>query len=97
MVFCRYECNLTPDRYGIPAPTEPWDGAIDLMLVPALAFDKSGARLGRGGGYYDRALAEHTGRSIGVIREAFVVEQLPTEPHDKKVDAIITEKGVYEF
>ena len=59
MVFCRYDGRLAPDRFGIFAPvTEPWTQPIELMLVPALAFDRRGYRLGRGGGFYDRALAD---------------------------------------
>lgn len=98
MVFCRYDGNLAPDRFGIAAPTTPpWQERIDLMIVPALAFDKTGARLGRGGGFYDRALAEYDGVSVGVIRDEFLFEQLPVEKHDRRVGHIVTEKGVYTF
>lgn len=98
MVFCRYDGRLAPDRFGIPAPlTGPWRDAIDLMVVPALAFDRRGCRLGRGGGFYDRALAGYTGESVGVIRDAFVLDELPVEAHDKKVGFLVTEKGVYIF
>lgn len=96
MVFCRYVGVLAPDRFGIPSPIgEPWQEAIDLMLVPALAFDKKGYRLGRGGGFYDRALVGFSGQSVGVIREAFLLETVPIQAHDKKVNSIVTEKGVY--
>lgn len=96
MVFCRYDGTLVPDRFGIPAPTgEPWQESVDLMLVPALAFDKSGYRLGRGGGFYDRALVGFSGQSVGVIREAFLLDAVPILAHDKKVGSIVTEKGVY--
>ena len=96
MVFCRYDGTLGPDRFGIPAPTsEPWRGMIDLMLVPALAFDRKGFRLGRGGGFYDRALDEFAGKSVGVIREEFLLDVVPVQVHDKKVGSIVTEKGVY--
>ncbi len=98
MVFCRYDGRLMPDRFGISAPvTEPWDGSIDLMLVPALAFDRRGCRLGRGGGFYDRALAGYDGVTLGVIREDFLLGQLPVEAHDRRVGQIVTEKGVYTF
>ncbi len=69
---------------------------LDVILVPGLAFDRRGARLGRGGGFYDRLLAD---LPVGVIRigvtvsEAFV-PALPTEPHDRGVDWIATEHGV---
>jgi 5-formyltetrahydrofolate cyclo-ligase len=68
---------------------------IDLMLVPALAFDRKGFRLGRGGGFYDRALDEFAGKSVGVIREEFLLDVVPVQAHDKKVGSIVTEKGVY--
>lgn len=98
MVFCRYDGNLAPDRFGILAPTTPpWQEKMDLMIVPALAYDKTGGRLGRGGGFYDRALAEHDGVSVGVIREAFLFDELPVEEHDRRVGHIVTEKGVYTF
>jgi 5-formyltetrahydrofolate cyclo-ligase len=96
MVFCRYDGRLAPDRFGIPAPAgEPWQDPIDLMLVPALAFDKKGYRLGRGGGFYDRALVGFSGQSVGVIREAFLLDAVPIQAHDEKVGSIVTEKGVY--
>ena len=96
MVFCRYDGTLAPDRFGILSPTTPpWQGKVDLMIVPALAFDKSGGRLGRGGGFYDRALADYQGVSVGVIREAFLFDTLPMEEHDRRVGHIVTEKGVY--
>lgn len=98
MVFCRYDGRLAPDRFGIPAPiTRPWQGEIDLMLVPALAFDKHGGRLGRGGGYYDRALADYNGPTVGLIRQAFLLDSVPCQDHDRKVGQIVTEKGVYTF
>lgn len=96
MAFCRYDGTLAPDRFGILAPaTAPWQDRIDLMIVPALAFDKGGGRLGRGGGFYDRALADYEGVSVGVIRDAFLFDEVPMEEHDCRVGHIVTEKGVY--
>ena len=66
---------------------------LDLVLVPGLAFTKEGARLGRGGGYYDRLLTGCTARThrIGVCFSTQLVASLPTEPHDQRVDRVITE------
>jgi 5-formyltetrahydrofolate cyclo-ligase len=69
---------------------------IDMLLVPGLAFSRSGARLGRGGGHYDRLLMEKAPRTVvlGVCFEIQLVEEIPWEEHDRAVDAIVTESGV---
>jgi len=83
---------------------EPMSGEIvdpaaaNIILVPGVAFDREGARLGRGGGYYDRLL---TGVPSGVRRVALcfacqLVECVPVESHDAEVDAIVTEDGWIE-
>ena len=67
-------------------------GEIDLLLIPGLAFDVRGGRLGRGGGYYDRLLATRAGGgavAIGVCFEFQRVNRLPLAPHDALVDGII--------
>ena len=68
---------------------------VDLILVPGLAFTKDGARLGRGGGYYDRLLASCPAytRRIGVCFAAQLVASLPVEPHDQRVARVITESS----
>ena len=67
----------------------------DLVLVPGLAFDTTGARLGRGKGFYDRWLAANpTVRSVGICFKCQIVESLPFEPHDARVSAIVSEEGV---
>jgi 5-formyltetrahydrofolate cyclo-ligase len=60
------------------------------VLVPALAVDRSGVRLGRGGGSYDRALASHRSHApvIALLHPGELVEDLPAEPHDVRVDAV---------
>ena len=66
---------------------------VDLLLVPGLAFTRDGHRLGRGGGYYDRLLAQcppHT-RTLGVCFATQLVTDLPVEPHDRRVQRVITE------
>lgn len=66
---------------------------IDLVLAPGLAFTLDGARLGRGGGYYDRLLAEPglEARRIGVCFQTQIVGSLPLEEHDRRVDDVVTE------
>lgn len=66
--------------------------APDIILVPLVAFDRRGARLGMGGGYYDRTLAAGNFKTIGIAFSACEVEKIPTEPHDIYMDAILTEK-----
>ena len=63
----------------------------DLILVPALAFDRAGYRLGRGGGYYDRLLSGATGMKTGVGYDCQIFDAIPCEPHDIGVDYVVTE------
>jgi len=84
---------------GIPAPpagsavVEP--DAIDLIIVPCIACDTSGYRLGYGGGYYDRYLAcASQVSSLALCRETQLLERLPREEHDIPVDFVITDKRV---
>jgi 5-formyltetrahydrofolate cyclo-ligase len=66
----------------------------DLVIVPGLAFDITGARLGRGKGFYDKWLAANPAvRTLGVCFQCQVLERLPVESHDARVDAILTEEG----
>lgn len=79
---------------------EPDGDGVDLteisgFVVPGLGFDKSGCRLGRGGGYYDRALAGSAHTKIGVCFEVSLLSEIPFENHDVRCDKIITEKNVY--
>jgi 5-formyltetrahydrofolate cyclo-ligase len=98
---------LVPNRYGIDEPRvppgEPVDPAtLDLILVPLVAFDAQGNRLGMGGGYYDRSFAfllhrghSHKPRLLGVAYELQRVERLEPAPWDVRLDAVATEQGVY--
>ena len=71
---------------------------IDTLLIPGLAFDPAGARLGRGGGYYDRLLAERRGdaQAVGVTVDSRVIKAVPVDDHDQRVDWLATESGVKE-
>ncbi len=66
---------------------------IDLVLVPGLAFDLAGGRLGQGGGYYDRFLAAPEVRALtcGLCFQGQVVEVVPTESHDRRMDFLVTD------
>lgn len=85
--------------FGIRTPVgPPHEGApIEAILVPGVAFDRRGGRLGFGGGYYDRFLAENQGAvTLGVGFECQLEATLPQEPHDRGVHFIVTEKGLLE-
>lgn len=64
---------------------------IELIVVPAVAYDRRGNRLGRGKGFYDRLLSEARATKIGVAYEFQLVDDLPTESHDVPVDYVITQ------
>lgn len=87
-------------RYGFEQPLADAPRAdpdrVGVVLVPGLAFDLRGGRLGRGGGYYDRFLPTlpSAARRLGVTLESLVVEALPTEPHDAPMTHLATESGV---
>ncbi len=68
---------------------------IDLALVPALAYDIRGIRLGRGGGYYDRYLGDFSGVTVGLCRDVLLQERLPAEAHDRPVDIVLTETWLF--
>ena len=70
-------------------------GELDLILVPGLAFDRSGGRLGQGGGYYDRFLAGYAGFTAALCRGELLLERVPREEHDLGVDLVIAEDGLY--
>ncbi len=88
--------QLIPGAYGIPEPKSETEvfpqGEIDLILVPGLAFDGRGHRLGRGKGYYDRFLRGKRGKTMGICR--CLVPEVPVEDHDIIMDAVITEDKI---
>lgn len=72
-------------------------GGHVLVLVPGLAFDRQGYRMGYGGGFYDTLLSAFPGTAIGLCRSAFLMDDLPCrEPHDLPVQAIATEAGLVQ-
>lgn len=97
-----YQCSLSQFSKGSFGILEPdsQKGAvefksqdIDGVLVPGLAFDENGGRLGRGRGYYDRFLSQFAGIKMGIGFSKTVVNKLPLEKHDVKLDGLITDKG----
>ena len=70
--------------------------ALQGICIPALGFNVSGARLGRGGGFYDRALANYNGIKIGISYDFAVSEDRPFETHDIKVDVIVTDRRIVD-
>jgi 5-formyltetrahydrofolate cyclo-ligase len=93
-----YHGTLVPGRQGPLEPPGPGLGpaavaAAPLILVPALAVDRRGVRLGRGGGSYDRALAYAAGSAlvVALLHDGELrADDLPVEPHDRRVSAVIT-------
>lgn len=90
--------GLVPGPGGLLEPAGPRLGpgaarVCDLVLVPALAVDRGGVRLGRGGGSYDRALSGARGRVVALLHDGELVDALPAEPHDVPVHAVVTPSG----
>ncbi|MFC5848650.1 5-formyltetrahydrofolate cyclo-ligase [Deinococcus petrolearius] len=87
-----------PSRFGALQPPadapEEALAAVDAVLLPALAYDVRGVRLGYGGGFYDRLLPNFGGLVVGVVWAALVVPQLPSEAHDCRAEWLATEDGV---
>ena len=84
---------------GVPEPDSTGEprqlSACEFALIPAVAVDHRGNRLGRGAGYYDRALADFSGVVCAVVFADELVEHLAAEPHDRRVDLVLTEAGVF--
>jgi 5-formyltetrahydrofolate cyclo-ligase len=70
---------------------------IDLIIVPGVAFDKEGYRLGYGKAYYDKYLSNISAYSIGLAYSFQVTDGFHRDPHDRKVDALATEKSLISF
>jgi len=89
---------LEPDAVGVPAPPATAAGVTpQLVIAPLLAFDRKGGRLGQGGGHYDRTVENLRAHgAVFVVGLAFAgqqVDEIPMEPHDQPLDAILTEVG----
>jgi 5-formyltetrahydrofolate cyclo-ligase len=90
--------SLVPGPFGLREPSglRLGRGAVanaDAVLVPALAVDRRGVRLGRGAGHYDRSLGGVRAPRIAIVREEEFVDRLPAEPHDVLMTAVLTPSG----
>ncbi|MCD6170927.1 MAG: 5-formyltetrahydrofolate cyclo-ligase [Thermoplasmata archaeon] len=89
--------ELEKGRYGILEPKAIRNADIDaisLAIVPAVAFDERGYRIGYGRGYFDRLLARMNAMRIGLGYELQIVKKIPEEKHDVRMDMIITEERI---
>lgn len=86
--------DLEAGHFGIREPNTQCPklapGPVDLILVPGVAFDRQGHRLGRGKGYYDKLLAVMRGTRCGVAFDQQMVNAIPVEGHDAKMDCVLT-------
>lgn len=89
--------DLRASKLGILEPVGPaWTGSVEAFLLPGLAFDGLGGRLGFGAGYYDRFLLLHpTACRIGVAFDWQVVSHVPMDLHDLRADLVITDRRIY--
>jgi 5-formyltetrahydrofolate cyclo-ligase len=89
--------TLASDGLGVAAPVSAQSCQPDIIFLPLVAVDAGGRRLGRGGGTYDRTLADlrakqHRFLAIGLAYDMQVIDVCPTDPHDQKLDAVISEQ-----
>ncbi len=98
LLFGSISQQLIEGRFGIPEPKEAdvEFEEIDIFVVPGVAYDWMGYRLGYGGGYYDRLLKRRLPHQlfVGVCFHLQLVEELPREPWDRAVDVVVTEKAL---
>ncbi len=98
--------ELVPSAYGLLEPPaeirtdhtrQISPESCDVFLIPGVAFDREGNRLGHGRGYYDELLARvpRAAARVGLAFECQLVERVPTEPHDQRVHLVVTELGTY--
>lgn len=110
-VTCENSLEITPyyadentdflkGGFSVPEPTGTCRASkseIDLVLVPGIAFDRSGGRIGFGKGCYDRFLKDFNGITVGFSFEIQVCDNVYSDEHDIKMDYLVTEKGIYNF
>ncbi len=89
--------ELAEGEYSIPEPRDDAEALTDLSeslcIVPGLAFDLYGYRLGYGGGYYDRFLSSYQGAKLGLVYQSFIADRLPRGRYDRHVDVLVSERG----
>lgn len=101
LTFRRWTASTVLRRsgLGVPEPVDTEDfpvGDLDVLVVPAVAVDRRGNRLGFGAGFYDRALTRRSRGAllVGAVHSVQVVDELEPEPWDVPLDIVVTEKGV---
>ena len=90
--------GISAGAFGIGEPVgdelvDP--SSIDLVIVPAVAYDRHGNRVGRGKGYYDRLLSRMQAVTIGICYDCQLVDSIDTQPHDLPVNIVVTPSGIY--
>ncbi|MEK6967015.1 MAG: 5-formyltetrahydrofolate cyclo-ligase [Nanoarchaeota archaeon] len=97
LVALKYQGNLVVGPYRTKQPPyseENLTKKFDVAIIPGIAFDEKGNRLGYGKGYYDRLLAGKKATKIGLAFDVQIVDEIPSESHDVKMDFIVTETRV---
>jgi len=93
--------EMIADSFGVEVPADETEVTPEVLVVPLLAFDERGHRLGYGAGHYDRTLDKLRPRgpvtAVGFAYEAQLVDTLPIEPTDEPLDVIVTEAGIRRF
>ena len=100
MFAVRYKegTTLTKNRYGIGEPEgEPYAVEFDAVVIPLLAFNRRGYRLGYGGGFYDKFLRTSNAEKIGLAFSLQLSNEFNEDGWDVPLDLVITEKGIYSF
>lgn len=97
--MARLSADLKKGRFGIMEPATPVFAAadeLDLIIVPGVAFDRLGRRIGRGGGFYDRLLPQYRAIRAGICFDFQRLEAVPTEEHDAPMHFLVTEMHVFK-
>ena len=97
--MAKLTAGLKKGRFGIPEPAVPifsTENELGLIVVPGVAFDRTGRRIGRGGGFYDRLLPQYRTVRVGICFDFQLLACIPTEFHDVRMDFTATETQVFK-
>lgn len=95
--LCKKEDLVPSEAYGkeiLCPPTKDNEVSPDHLLVPGLAFSRDGNRLGRGRGFYDRFISNYRGLKVGICFAEQIIDDIPIEEHDEKMNVVITDKEI---
>ena len=98
--MARLTAKLIKGRFGILEPAVPvfaTTDELDLIIVPGVAFDYAGRRIGRGGGFYDRLLPQYRAIRAGICFDFQLLKAIPAEEHDVLMDFTVTESKILKF